>query len=138
MSGLELAATLAIGGLAQAVLLVLVQSIHNKRSSLGVQLSGLREEMVKREDALRWWVKDSLAQMEADARQRDADTRGRVEELREEFRRTVEEKLSSDPYLNVIADRVGANVAARFAKAMATVKGNETMAAISNAIKADL
>lgn len=80
----EFAYILALGGVLQSILLILLQAIYNRRSSLGVQLSALRDEMVKREDALRLWVKDSIAQMEADSMTRDSALHAKMADLHED------------------------------------------------------
>jgi hypothetical protein len=110
MAGLttEILAILAAGGMAQAVLLVTLQALYLKRSSIGVRLESLRTEVAQRDRDIRVWVKDSLAQVEADSMTRDSDLRREFMNLRDGIHKSVTAAMMDEGNLKTIAEYVGA------------------------------
>jgi hypothetical protein len=114
MNGLtpELLLMAIAGGLFQAGVLVAVQAVYLKRSSLGVKLEALRTEVALRDREIRMWVKDSLAQMEADSITRDITLRQDLMDTRSEIRAVVADAMRDPATLQVQAEyTVGAFMA---------------------------
>lgn len=132
---LELLAILIAGGMAQAVLLVVLQALYLKRSSIGVRLESLRTEVARRDSEIRHWVRDSLAQIEADSITRDTDLRRDLMNTRSEIREIVQDVIRSEETARALAQPIGAQIITQLLESKAVRREVAAMEQLGAAIR---
>lgn len=135
MTPWELGITLALGGLAQGLVLVTMMSLYLKRSSLGSRLEALRGEVAERDRSLRQWVRDGWAQLEADSRDRDAKLHEELLTGRKMFREIVQEVIRSKETADALAEPIGAHLISKLLDSKAVRREVAAMEQLGAAIR---